>query len=102
MRCTCPRTGRSRAHASKSNGRRPGWLPGDSGRLGGRARGGADDPLTRTIRDGFETPATVWEQEQTDAMINLFAHDRIAAGRARRPAFGALPVRGRSRELVLL
>ena len=35
----------------------------------------ADDP-TRMIRDGFETPATVWEQEQTDAVINLFAHDR--------------------------
>ena len=35
----------------------------------------ADDPA-RMIRDGFETPATVWEQEQTDAVINLFAHDR--------------------------
>ena len=36
---------------------------------------GGDDP-SRMIRDGFETPATVWEQEQTDAVINLLAHDR--------------------------
>lgn len=36
---------------------------------------GADDPA-RTIRDGFETPGTAWVQEQTDATINLYAHDR--------------------------
>jgi hypothetical protein len=36
---------------------------------------GADDPA-RMISDGFETPSTVWEQEQTDAVINLYAHDR--------------------------
>ncbi|MEA2630282.1 MAG: hypothetical protein QOE66_501, partial [Chloroflexota bacterium] len=36
---------------------------------------GAEDP-ERAIRDGFETPGTAWEQEQTDATINLLAHDR--------------------------
>jgi hypothetical protein len=36
---------------------------------------GADDPA-RTIANGFESPGTIWEQEQTDAQINLFAHDR--------------------------
>jgi hypothetical protein len=36
---------------------------------------GADDPA-RMIRDGFETPSTSWEQEQTDAVINLGVHDR--------------------------
>ena len=30
----------------------------------------------RMIRDHFETPAPAWEQEQTDAPINLLAHDR--------------------------
>jgi hypothetical protein len=36
---------------------------------------GADEPAT-TLRDSFETTGTVWEQEQTDATINLYAHDR--------------------------
>jgi hypothetical protein len=43
--------------------------------LAAMATAGADDPA-RTIRDGFESAQTVWEQEQTDAPINLFAHDR--------------------------
>jgi hypothetical protein len=41
---------------------------------------GADDPA-RTIGDAFEGPATRWEQEQTDAQINLFAHDRSPRAR---------------------
>jgi hypothetical protein len=28
------------------------------------------------LRDGFETPQTVWKQEQTDANVTLQAHDR--------------------------
>jgi hypothetical protein len=35
-----------------------------------------DDEPARAIRDSFETPTTAWEQEQTDATINLQAHDR--------------------------
>ena len=34
----------------------------------------ADEPAV--IRDGFESPRTAWSQEQTDATINLQAHDR--------------------------
>ncbi len=36
---------------------------------------GADEPAP-TIRDGFESPRTVWQQEQTDATVNLLAHER--------------------------
>ncbi len=34
----------------------------------------AEEPTM--IREGFETPGTVWRQEQTDATITLLAHDR--------------------------
>lgn len=36
---------------------------------------GADEP-GESLRDDFETPRTVWRQEQTDATINLEAHER--------------------------
>jgi hypothetical protein len=47
----------------------------------GPARGAGDEPEPgpgepAVIRDGFETARTVWNQEQTDATINLLAHDR--------------------------
>src|SRR4051794_26333612 len=36
--------------------------------------GAGDDPPA-VLRDGFESPRTVWGREQTDATINLLAHD---------------------------
>ena len=36
---------------------------------------GADEPVP-TLLDGFESPKTVWQQEQTDATVNLLAHER--------------------------
>src|SRR5512135_1733915 len=35
---------------------------------------GADEPAP-TLRDGFESPKTAWQQEQTDATVNLLAHE---------------------------
>ncbi len=39
------------------------------------SRGAGADP-TSTILDGFEGPKTAWRQEQTDAPIKIFAHER--------------------------
>ncbi len=36
---------------------------------------GADKP-TATLREDFESPRTIWKQEQTDANITLQAHER--------------------------
>ncbi len=36
----------------------------------------AGDPATDMIRDGFETPKIAWRQEDTDATVKIFAHDR--------------------------
>lgn len=36
---------------------------------------GADEPVEKIV-DGFESPRTVWRQEQTDATINLLGHER--------------------------
>ena len=36
---------------------------------------GADEPAP-TLRDGFESPKTAWQQEQTDTTVNLLAHER--------------------------
>lgn len=38
----------------------------------------ADAVELSAIRDGFETPRTAWNQEQTDATINLQTHDRTS------------------------
>src|SRR4051812_7441893 len=35
---------------------------------------GGDD--TPSLRDGFESERTAWQQEQTDAAVNLLAHER--------------------------
>src|SRR5689334_19120966 len=37
---------------------------------------GAGAPATATLRDGFEDPRPAWRREETDATINLLAHDR--------------------------
>ena len=42
----------------------------------GRMATAADDAPERALRDGFESPRTVWSQEQTDATVRLLAHDR--------------------------
>ena len=41
-----------------------------------RTSGAAVDAPSAVIRDGFETSRTFWNQEHTDATINLLAHDR--------------------------
>ncbi len=42
--------------------------------------GGSDDSKTPgpagVLRDGFETPETIWESEHTDTTIRLLGHDR--------------------------
>jgi hypothetical protein len=38
----------------------------------------ADEP-SATFRDGFESARTAWRQEETDATVNLLAHDRSEA-----------------------
>ena len=43
------------------------------------ARGPEQDPgagAEAMIRDGFETPKVAWRQEQTDATVKIFAHER--------------------------
>src|SRR4051794_5702999 len=35
-----------------------------------------DDGRPLAIRDGFESPGTIWNQGQTDAVVNLLAHNR--------------------------
>lgn len=37
---------------------------------------GADEPASSAIHDGFESPRPIWRQEQTDATVNLLAHER--------------------------
>ena len=43
-----------------------------------RTSGATVDAPSAVIRDGFETSRTLWNQEQTDATINLLAHDRTS------------------------
>ncbi len=50
-----------------------------AGALVAVARGQGTEPAdapSDTIRDGFETPKIAWRQEQTDATVKIFAHER--------------------------
>ncbi len=40
------------------------------------AGAGPDDGASTILRDGFETPKVAWRQEQTDATVKIFAHER--------------------------
>src|SRR6516165_4568479 len=44
--------------------------------LSSRVLGQRGDDAARFIRDGFESPSTVWKQEQTDTTVTLQGHDR--------------------------
>ncbi len=44
--------------------------------LVGTLRGKDDAPATATFHDDFEAPRTAWVREQTDAAVNLEAHER--------------------------